>query len=68
MTQQIYVEGQLIEAYKGYEITVAPAYQREFRFNFCHPDYDGPGDKRCGFGKSIEDCRNWIDELEAERE
>jgi len=59
-----HVEGRLIETYKGYTITVAPAHQREYRFNFCHPDYDGPGDKRCGFATTVQGCREQIDELE----
>ena len=64
--QPILVEGQVVDTYRGYPITVAPAFQREYRFNFCHPDYDGPEDKRCGFAPTVQGCREQIDELEGE--
>lgn len=58
------VEGAFIENYRGYRITVAPAFQREYRFNYTHVDYDGPEDRRCGAARSIEECREKIDEDE----
>lgn len=60
------VEGQLVERFGEYEITIAPDYQREFRFNFCHVDYDGPGDKRCGFDKTVQGCRDQISDIESD--
>lgn len=53
--------------YKDFEICVGPAYTRDSQWQFAHVDYDGPEDNRCGLGSSIEDCKEQIDELEAER-
>ena len=58
------MKNEIIEIYKQYEIIVAPVFQRQFKFNFCHVDYSGPPDKRCGFAKTIEECKQQIDELE----
>lgn len=44
------------------------AMGRSSTFAFCHDDYDGAedaNDNRCGYGASIEDCINEIEELEA---
>lgn len=49
--------------YKGYMINTAPAYTR-MAYMFTHKDYDGPEDRRHGYGKSIEDCKEQIDEIE----
>lgn len=56
------------ETYKGYSITywAKPIPTRSFDFDFCHEDYDGApdsGDRRCGSGMSVEDCKEQIDEL-----
>lgn len=32
------------------------------KFEFVHNSYDGPGDNRLGFGNSIQDCKDQIDE------
>lgn len=32
-------------------------------FHFVHEDYDGPGDHRCGYGATIEDCIKKINEI-----
>lgn len=55
-----------LERYGKYSISLAPPHQREYRFNFVHDDYDGPGDRRCGFGKTIQECRDWIDDIESD--
>lgn len=59
-------ENEIIETYKYYYILVAPAYQKEYRFNYSHIDYTGPPDRRCGFAKTIEDCKKQINEIENE--
>lgn len=46
--------------YRDYEIW--PIDIMQFRFEFNHKDYDGPEDRRLGTGKTIEDCRQQIDE------
>lgn len=58
--------------YRGYLIGPNPCnIAAECDWLFSHKDYDGapvypdgpPGDSRCGFGSSIEDCQLQIDDL-----
>ena len=51
--------------YRDYRITlyVKPSPFRGLDYDFAHKDYDGPEDRRCGNGASIEDCKRQIDEL-----
>jgi len=50
--------------YRDYSISFdpKPIPYRDYDYNFAHKDYDGPEDKRCGNGGSIEDCKDKIDE------
>lgn len=64
--QVIFHEEDVVEVYGEYEITAAPAFQREYRFNFAHKEYMGPEDRRCGCATTIEDCKEQIDEIERE--
>ena len=54
-----------VTEYRDYIITYdpkpIPAYMG-VDYDFAHKDYDGPEDKRCGNGGSIEDCKALIDE------
>lgn len=43
-----------------------PIPTRMWDYEFCHVDYDGPEDKRCGRASSVEDALQQIDELQAE--
>lgn len=56
------------QLYRGYRISIdpKPIPDRGFDFDFAHIDYDGPGDKRCGNGASVSDCKDRIDEIEEE--
>lgn len=51
--------------YRGYKIHNAG--NGYVKYEFVHEDYDGPGDNRLGFGKSIEDCIIQINEQIEER-
>lgn len=53
-------------SYKGYVISYnpPPIPVRDFDYVYCHTDYDGPGDPRCGVTSSIEDAKREIDEFE----
>lgn len=33
-----------------------------YGYTYAHEDYDGPEDGRCGTGKSVQDCREWIED------
>lgn len=54
--------------YRDYRIerSDAPAFVRDAQFQFTHAEYDGPEDRRCGFGRDEADCRAQIDDLIAE--
>ena len=55
--------------YRNYVIEPDPFGHNPFVF--AHEDYDGPPNKRCGFAGSVEQARQFIDEIEddlAERE
>ena len=56
--------------YRGYVITrnPPPIPTRKFDWEYCHEDYDGPGDNRCGVAASEEAAKAEIDELEDEGE
>ena len=54
--------------YRGYIITPTPVYAREWRFAYQHQDFDGPEDNRYGFGRTVEECKKAIDELEGEKQ
>ncbi len=54
--------------YRGYTIThgAKPVPTRVWDYDFVHADYDGApdsGDRRCGNGASVDDCKEQIDEL-----
>ena len=53
------------EAYRGFAVVLdpPPIPTRAHDWSFVHPDYDGPGDPRCGSGSSIADCQRQIDEI-----
>ena len=62
--------GWRVPIYRGYHITLGPAYTRDTRWQFVHDDYDGADDShdnRCGFGETPEACREEIDEIEEDR-
>lgn len=51
------------EFYKGYEIYPSGDPYNLQPYAFVHKDYDGApdsGDRRCGTGASIEDCKEQI--------
>ena len=52
--------------YRGYTISYdpPPIPCRKFDWTFCHKDYDGPEDNRCGVAANISECFAEIDELE----
>ena len=54
--------------YQSYHITYwpPPIPDRNHDYQFSHDDYDGPGDRRCGSAKSVEDAQKKIDEIEEE--
>jgi hypothetical protein len=54
-----------VKEYRDYLIQYAPPPipDRRHDWQFAHKDYDGPGDRRCGDGRSIDDCKAQIDEL-----
>lgn len=39
-----------------------PIPTRAHDWHWYHDEYDGPGDRRCGSGPSVEDCKAQIDE------
>jgi hypothetical protein len=49
--------------YKDYRIYESDCGPRIARFSFVHKDYDGDDDKRCGYGFTVSDCKNEIDEI-----
>ena len=58
----------LVEVYKDYEIYYEkkPIPTTIFDYSFVHKDYDGApdsGDRRWGFGDSVESCKEWIDDM-----
>jgi hypothetical protein len=48
--------------YRGYSIHTDALWG----FTYCHDDYDGPEDGRCGTGDSFRDCVNAIDDYIAD--
>ena len=53
--------------YKGYTIEHEPKPIPDrycVDWNYCHDDYDGPEDRRCGNAGSLRDCMDAIDEIE----
>ena len=48
-------------AYKGYRIYPGDTGSAEWLFH--HKEYSGPSDYRCGYGDSIEDCQDEIDQI-----
>lgn len=54
------------ESYRGYLITLdpPPIPSRMADFQFVAYDYDGPGDPRCGFAKTLEEAKAAIDRIE----
>lgn len=55
--------------YRDYEISENPCnILRECDFVFSHKDFDGApdsNDSRCGYGPTVEDCMEQIDDLVA---
>ncbi len=55
----------VLETYRGFELERSNA--KRGAITWTHPEYDGPGDGRHGWGWSIEDAKNAVDEaIEAE--
>lgn len=55
------------ETYRGYRISYNPKPippSCGVDYDFCHEDYDGPGDPRCGNAASVEACMAEIDAIE----
>jgi len=52
--------------YRGYNIrhNPPPANLPQANWQFEADDYDGPGDGRIGFGPTLDDCKQQIDEME----
>jgi hypothetical protein len=46
--------------YRNYTIEKSEYAQ----YDWCHDDYDGPPNPRCGLAKSVEDAKQQIDDLE----
>ena len=57
-----------MQKYKGYDIRYAPKPIPTVLhdYNFCHEDYDGEGDPRCGTAPSTADAMQQIREIEEE--
>lgn len=51
--------------YRGFSIKLdpPPIPTRDHDWVFVHPEYDGPGDPRCGTGSSVANCQRQIDEI-----
>jgi hypothetical protein len=51
--------------YRGWNIApdFGPTPDRSQDYEFYHPDFDGPGDRRHGRAASVRDCMMLIDEL-----
>lgn len=50
--------------YRKYRIYVSDS---PFEYEYVHDDYDGAddaNDNRCGYGRTVEDCKKEIDERE----
>jgi len=60
MTQKTF---KTVETHRGYNITYwqKPIPDRNQDYDWCHADYDGPGDNRCGSAASVQDCKDAID-------
>ena len=55
------------ETYKGYTIERSELSGASHKFTFQHKDYDGApdaGDHRCGYGPTVMDCKQQIEEIE----
>ncbi len=54
--------------YRGYTIRLdpPPIPTRQFDWQYCHDDYDGPPDSRCGAAASAPLCIVEIDEIESD--
>ncbi len=57
------------ETYRGFSFSYwrKPIPTAAFDHDFVHEDYDGPGDNRCGNGRSVEDCKAQIDDILLDR-
>ena len=63
----------MVEKYRGYTISywAKPVPTRAWDYDFSHEDYDGApdsGDNRCGNARSLEQAKEFIDELIEEEE
>jgi hypothetical protein len=61
--------------HRGYRIYISDGHAPGgYAYQFVHDDYDptpvhlydGPSDHRCGFGRSVAECKAEIDAMEAE--
>lgn len=53
--------------YRGYIISLDPMGYEQFKYNYCHEDYDGAidsNDHRNGHEPTLEKCIEAIDDLE----
>lgn len=69
-----------LNAGTNFELTKISKYEYEYRrykiypcryisgWEYCHNDYDGPGDNRCGHGRSLREVMMDIDDLEDEKD
>lgn len=52
--------------YRGIDVTeYRPPVPNNVRWQWAHPDYDGApdsGDDRCGYGRTLRECMQQIDE------
>lgn len=59
------IENLKVIEHRGYVIQEADVwYLHNCRISYCHKDYDGPGDRRCGLVASLEEAIEAIDEAE----
>jgi hypothetical protein len=53
--------------YRGYVIEENPYHILQHEWLFAHEEYDGPEDPRIGSERSVEMCKQRIDQLEDEQ-
>jgi hypothetical protein len=51
------------QEYKDYRIKYDPPPVPGINYVYYHDDYDGPGDNRFGYCRTIQECKDEIDEL-----
>lgn len=56
--RQVYRDYEIVRRYVTFRGPPQPD-----EWDWSHPDYDGPGDRRCGCDPTLADCRESIDAL-----